>query len=70
MSRRIIIDTEDLKTLLDLTKQYEVVKVYDGDTNTDGEGVWHCDVYFADTMEEIIADAPNEVFSFNELKGE
>lgn len=70
MGRKIIIDTDDLKTLLDLARNHEIVQVYDGETNTDGEGVWHCDVYFANSMEAIIDDAPDENYSFNEYKGE
>lgn len=70
MGRKIIVDTDNLKEMLDLAQDYKCIKVYDANTNTDGEGAWHCDVYFANTMEEIIDDAPAEVYSFNELKGE
>lgn len=68
MGRKIIIDTDELKTLLDLAQKYECVKVYDGNTNTDGEGIWHCDLYFADTADRIIEDDPAENYSFNEYK--
>lgn len=66
MSRKIIIDTEDLKDMLDSAKDFKFVKVYDSDSNTDGEGVWHCDVEFFDEYDEGGDPATIDTFSFNE----
>ena len=66
MSRKIVIDTEDLKAMLDYARGYRYVKVYDSDANTDGEGVWHCDVDFFNFYDEGGDPASDETYSFDE----
>lgn len=58
----ITIATQDLKRLLELAAQ-QPFAVIDGVDNTDGEGVWHCDVEFYDEQGD---ETPEDVFSFNE----
>lgn len=66
----ITISTEDLKEMLDLAEVYDPV-VFDGDDNTDGEGVWHCRVdFYEDFPQDVDNDDPIEVFEFNETKGD
>lgn len=57
----ITISTSDLKRLLELSAQFPFA-VIDGADNTDGEGVWHCDVEYYDEQGD---EDPTEVFSFN-----
>lgn len=64
MRKFITIATNDLARLLELSAQYPYA-VFDGDDNTDGEGVWHCDVEYYDEQGD---EAPIEVFSFNPTK--
>lgn len=66
--RKIVMTTDDLVKLLQATKDYKHFIVYDGDYNTDGEGVWHCDVELTDTLDESYYDTSDEMFSFNEAK--
>lgn len=66
----ITISTEDLGRLMKLARANEYA-VFDGDDNTDGEGVWHCRVDFYENFpEDMDNDAPIEVFEFNETKGD
>ena len=58
--------TEDLSRLMELATNFPYA-VIDNNDNTDGEGVWHCDVEFYDEQGD---EDPTDVFSFNELKGE
>lgn len=60
----ITISTSDLKRLLELSAQFPFA-VIDGADNTDGEGVWHCDVEYYDEQGD---EEPTEVFSFNRTK--
>lgn len=62
----ITMSTDDLARLLELATNYPYA-VIDSNDNTDGEGVWHCDVEFYDEQGD---EDPTDVFSFNELKGE
>lgn len=62
--RFITISTEDLDRLMELAMTYPYL-VIDSEYNTDGEGVWHCDVEFYDEQGD---EDPVEVFSFNETK--
>lgn len=62
--RYITITTDDLDRLLELATNYPYA-VIDSNDNTDGEGVWHCDVEFYD---EYGDETPEEVFSFNASK--
>lgn len=61
MRKFITIATDDLARLLELSAQYPYA-VIDGNDNTDGEGVWHCDVEYYDEQGD---EEPTEVFSFN-----
>jgi hypothetical protein len=56
--------TEDLERLLELAAQ-QPFAVIDSPMNTDGEGVWHCDVEFYDEQGD---EMTKEVFSFNASK--
>ena len=58
----ITIATQDLRRLLELAAQ-QPFAVIDGNDNTDGESVWHCDVEFYDEQGD---ETPEDVFSFNE----
>ena len=62
--RFITMTTEDLGRLLELAAQ-QPFAVIDSPTNTDGEGIWHCDVEFYDEQGD---ETPEEVFSFNASK--
>ena len=68
MSRMIKMTTDNLKELLGQAQKYKHFIVYDGDDNTDGEDVWHCDVELADELEDIYYDTSREVWSFDEVK--
>lgn len=66
----ITISTQDLKRLMELARAYEYA-VFDGNDNTDGEGVWHCRVDFYENFpEDVDNDDPFEVFEFNEPNNE
>lgn len=62
--RFITMTTEDLERLLELAAQ-QPFAVIDSPMNTDGEGVWHCDVEFYDEQGD---EDPIENWSFNETK--
>lgn len=62
--RFITMTTQDLARLLELAAQ-QPFAVIDSPMNTDGEGVWHCDVEFYDEEGD---ETPEEVFSFNASK--
>lgn len=64
MRRFITIATDDLARLLELSAQYPYAVIED-ETNTDGEGKWHCDVEYYDEQGD---ENPIEVFSFNPTK--
>lgn len=64
MRKFITIATDDLARLLELSAHYPYA-VLDGADNTDGEGVWHCDVEYYDEQGD---ETPTEVFSFNRTK--
>lgn len=64
--KMIIMSTEDLAGMLDACKRYKDYIIYDSDDNTDGEGVWHCDVEFTDDIHDSHYDTAEEVWSFNE----
>lgn len=53
--------TQDLERLMELAATYPYA-VIDSVDNTDGEGVWHCDVEFYDEQGD---EDPINVFSFN-----
>ena len=66
MGRKIVIDTDDLKDILDLAQNYLHTTVYDSDTNTDGEGIWHCDVIFYNGLDDGGDPIIAEEYSFDE----
>jgi hypothetical protein len=65
--RFITMTTQDLARVLELAAQ-QPFAVIDSNDNTDGEGVWHCDVEFYDNYDEYGDETPEEVFSFNASK--
>lgn len=66
--RTIKMTTEDLKSLLDEARKYKYAIVYDSEINTDGEGVWHCDVELTDDKDNSYYDTAESVWSFDEVK--
>lgn len=70
MGRKIVIDTDDLKDMLCLAKDFKFAKVYDSDSNTDGEGVWHCDVEFFDSYDDGGDPMVVDAYSFDEAREE
>lgn len=64
---RIVMDTKDLRALLKFRKQYKYCQVFDSGDNTDGEGIWHCDVHFGDDPEALKDGDGEEVYSFNSI---
>lgn len=70
MGRKIVIDTDDLKDMLDRAKEFKYVKVYDSDSNTDGESVWHCDVEFFDDYDDGGDPMVVDTYSFDEARDE
>lgn len=67
MKRYIKIATDDLSQLLRYAQQYDFA-VYDGYDNTDGEGVWHCDIDFYDEDHTQEQDDPLERYSYDEAE--
>lgn len=67
---RIVMDTKDLRAMLKHRKDYEYCKVVDSGDNTDGEGIWHCDVYFGNDIEAVKDGNGDEVYSFNSIYNE
>ena len=63
MTRTITLTTENLKDLLNNAQKYKYFDINASDNNTDGEGVWHCDIEFYNVLEN-----PEDVYSFDELK--
>lgn len=66
MSRTIKMTTEDLKSLLDEAQKYKYAIVYDSEINTDGEGVWHCDVELTNDLDNVYYDTAESMWSFDE----
>lgn len=64
---KIAIDTKDLRAMLEHRKKYDFCKVVDSGDNTDGEGVWHCDVYFGDDPRAVADGDGDEVYSFDSI---
>ena len=64
---RIVMDTKDLRALLKFRKQYKYCQVFDSGDNTDGEGVWHCDVHFGDDPDALKDGDGEEVYSFDSI---
>lgn len=64
---RIVIDTKDLRALLKFRKEYKYCKVFDSGDNTDGEGIWHCDVVFDDDPDKCKDGDGKEVYSFDSV---
>lgn len=64
---RIVIDTKDLRDMLKHRKNYQYCRVVDSGDNTDGEGVWHCDVYFGDDADAVQDGNGEEVYSFDSI---
>lgn len=64
---RIVMDTKDLRALLKFRKQYKYCQVFDSGDNTDGEGIWHCDVHFGNDPEALKDGDGEEVYSFNSV---
>lgn len=67
MKRYIKIATDDLRQLLRYAQQYDFA-VYDSYDNTDGEGVWHCDIDFYDEDHTQEQDDPLERYSYDEAE--
>lgn len=64
---KIVMDTKDLRALLKFRKQYKYCQVFDSGDNTDGEGIWHCDVHFGNDPEALKDGDGEEVYSFNSV---
>lgn len=64
---KIAIDTKDLRALLKYRKEYKYCRVIDSGDNTDGEGIWHCDVLFGNDKDQIQEGDGEEVYSFNSI---
>ena len=64
---KIVMDTKDLRDMLKFRKQYKYCQVFDSGDNTDGEGVWHCDVCFGDDPDALKDGDAEEVYSFNSV---
>lgn len=64
---RIVMDTKDLRAMLKFRKQYDFCTVFDSGDNTDGEGVWHCDVIFGDDSRAVADGDGDEVYSFDSI---
>lgn len=64
---KIVIDTKDLRALLKYRKEYEYCVVFDSGDNTDGEGIWHCDVIFDNDPDKCKDGDGVEVYSFDSV---
>ena len=64
---RIVMDTKDLRAMLKFRKKYDFCMVFDSGDNTDGEGIWHCDVVFGDDPQAVADGDGDEVYSFNSV---
>lgn len=66
MSRTIKMTTDDLNKLLAEAKKFKHFIIYDSDQNTDGEGVWHCDVELTNDLNNSYYDSAESLWSFDE----
>lgn len=64
---KIVMDTKDLRAMLKFRKQYDFCMVFDSGDNTDGEGVWHCDVHFGNNLDSLKDGDGDEVYSFDSI---
>lgn len=64
---KIVIDTKDLRALLKFRKEYKYCVIFDSGDNTDGEGIWHCDVIFDDDPDKCKDGDGEEVYSFDSV---
>lgn len=64
---KIVMDTKDLRDMLKFRKEYDFCKVVDSGDNTDGEGIWHCDVYFGNDPQAVADGDGDEVYSFDSI---
>ena len=64
---KIVMDTKDLRVMLKLRKEYDYCMVFDSGDNTDGEGVWHCDVHFGNDLDSLKDGDGDEAYSFNSV---
>ena len=64
---KIVMDTKDLRDILNFRKQYDYCAVFDSGDNTDGEGVWHCDVHFGNDPDALKDGDGEEVYSFDSI---
>lgn len=64
---KIVMDTKDLRAMLKFRKEYDYCVMFDGGDNTDGEGIWHCDVHFGNDLDSLKDGDGDEVYSFNSV---
>lgn len=64
---KIVMDTKDLRAMLKFRKEYDYCVVFDSGDNTDGEGIWHCDVHFGNDLDNLKDSGGDEVYSFNSV---
>lgn len=64
---KIVMDTKDLRAMLKFRKEYDYCVVFDSGDNTDGEGIWHCDVHFGNDLDSLKDGNGDEVYSFNSV---
>lgn len=64
---KIVMGTKDLRDMLKFRKQYKYCQVFDSGDNTDGEGIWHCDVHFGNDLDDLKDGGGDEVYSFNSV---
>lgn len=64
---KIVIDTKDLRAMLKFRKEYDYCIVFDSGDNTDGEGIWHCDVHFGNDLDSLKNGDGDEVYSFDSV---
>lgn len=64
---KIVMDTKDLRAMLKFRKEYDYCVVFDSGDNTDGEGIWHCDVHFGNDLDSLKDGDGDEVYSFNSV---
>ena len=65
--RTIKMTTDDLNKLLAEAKKFKCFIIYDSDDNTDGEGVWHCDVELTNDPGNSYYDSAESLWSFDEV---
>lgn len=66
--RTIKMTTDDLNKLLAEAKKFKHFIICDSDQNTDGEGVWHCDVELTNDLDNSYYDSAESMWSFEECK--